>query len=99
MQQLVPKAPRMDAQKTKKNRKISKITVVNAHLETTPEKTQKINDFESLQMLLNRAETLARTPFSRFQGVAEKSSKMSQKVMLLGTSGHKNTENKRIVTP
>ena len=88
MQQLGPKAPRMDVQKTKKIKKISKITVVNAHLETTPEKTQKIGDFESLQMLLNRAETAARTPFSRFQGVKEKSSKMSQKVMLLGTSGH-----------
>ena len=74
--------------KNLKNQKISKITVVNAHLETTPEKTQKINDFESLQMLLNRAETLARTPFSRFQGVTEKASKMSPKTPLLGTSGH-----------
>ena len=74
--------------KNLKKRQISQITVVNADLETTPEKTQKIGDFESLQMLLNRAETAARTPFSRFQGVKEKSSKMSQKVMLLGTSGH-----------
>ena len=74
--------------KNLKKRQISQITVVNADLETTPEKTQKIGDFESLQMLLNRAETAARTPFSRFQGVKEKSSKTSQKVMLLGTSGH-----------
>ena len=39
-------------------------------------------------MLLNRAETLARTPFSRFQGVTAKSSKMCHKVLVLGTSGH-----------
>ena len=84
MQQLVPKALKMDAKKHKKSENL-KITVVNAHLETAPEKTPEIIDFESLQMLRNRAETLARTPFSRFHGVAEKSSKMSQKVMLLGT--------------
>ena len=88
MQQLGPKAPRMDVQKTKKIKKISKIHAVNAHLETTPEKTQKIDDFESLQMLLNRAETLARTLFSHFQRVTEKTPKMSQKKLFLGASGH-----------
>ena len=73
--------PKID--KSRKNR------VLKTHLKPTPQKTSKISDFGRLRDLPNRAETLARTPFSRFQGVTEKSSNMSQKVMLLGTSGHK----------
>ena len=72
VQRLVAKALKMDTSKLHKIRSIWKITIINADLETAPPKTRSIADFESLQMLLHRAETAARTAFSRFHRVVKK---------------------------
>ena len=78
-----------DSPKSRKIIKNRKKRVSWTHLKSIPQKTSEKLVLGKPWDLPNRAETLARTPFSRFQGVAEESSKMSQKAMLLGTSGHK----------
>ena len=65
--------------KSRKNR------VLKTHLKPIPQKTSKISDSGRLRDLPNRAETLARTPFSQIHPITKQFPKLTQTASILET--------------
>ena len=65
--------------------KSRKKIVKKTHLKPTPQKTSEISDFGKLRDLPNRAETLARTPFSQVHPITKKYPKLNKKAPILET--------------